>query len=218
MSHSCIQKGYNFLLFDSLTKWVLQSSIYNGVLEVSVVPEGVVHIFVVRALGVEDVVQCSFTSAGCPSGMRDGWSSGMDLFTRPLLPALVDLLVCVTPWCRWSRLRSPDEVLSPFVGGDVKVCLPKQLLRGSLCFLQYGSDEGRVIRSPIEVLDHCCFSDLGNAISHGLKPLEVRSKSLIPSAPNGFEVPWLRQLVGEGLEVGDKTPTEVAPIVDAVLG
>jgi hypothetical protein len=58
MSHSCIQKGYNFLLFDSLTKWVLQSSIYNGVLEVSVVPEGVVHIFVVRALGVENVVQC----------------------------------------------------------------------------------------------------------------------------------------------------------------
>jgi hypothetical protein len=36
--------------------------------------------------------------------------------------------------------------------------------------------------------------------------------------PNGFEVPWLRRLVGEGLEVGDKTLTEVAPIVDAVSG
>jgi hypothetical protein len=52
----------------------------------------------------------------------------VDLFTRPLLPALVGLLVCVMPWCRRSRLRSPDEVLSPFVGGDVEVCLPEQLL------------------------------------------------------------------------------------------
>jgi hypothetical protein len=47
-------------------------------------------------------------------------------------------------------------------------------------FLQYGSDEGRVIRSPVEVLNHCCFSDLGDAISHGLKPLEVRPKHFIP--------------------------------------
>jgi hypothetical protein len=36
--------------------------------------------------------------------------------------------------------------------------------------------------------------------------------------PDGFEVPWLRWLVGEGLEIGDKTPTEVAPIIDAVSG
>jgi hypothetical protein len=37
-------------------------------------------------------------------------------------------------------------------------------------------------------------------------------------ASDGFEVPWLRRLVGEGLEVGDKTPTEVALVVDAVSG
>jgi hypothetical protein len=178
----------------------------------------VVHIFVVRALGVEDVVQCSFASTGCPSGTRDGWSSGMDFFTRPLLPALVGLLVRVTSWRRWSRLHSPDEVLSPFIGGNVEVHLPEQLLRGGQRLFQYSSDEGRVIGSPIEVLDHCCFSNPGNAISHGLKPLEVRSKSLIPSAPDGYEVPWLRRLVGEGLEVGDKTPTEVTPIIDAVPG
>ena len=85
-----------------------------------------------------------------------------------------------------------------------------------LRLLQYGSDEGRVFGSPVEVLDHCCLGDLGNAISHGLKPLEVRPKSFIPSTPDGFEVPRLRRLVGEGLEVGDKTSTEVAPIVDAV--
>jgi hypothetical protein len=140
----------------------------------------------------------------------------MDLFTRPLLPALVGLLVCVTPWCRWSRLHSPNEVLSPFVGSDVEVHLPEQLLGSGRSLLQYGSDEGRVIGSPVEVLDHCCFSDLRDAISHGLKPLEVRPKSLIPSASDGFEVPWLRRFVEEGLEVGDKTPTEVAPIIDAV--
>jgi hypothetical protein len=34
--------------------------------------------------------------------------------------------------------------------------------------------------------------------------------------PNGFQVSWLRWLVGEGLKVGDETPTEVTPIVDAV--
>jgi hypothetical protein len=99
------------------------SAILDGVLEVSTVPEGVAHIFVVWALCVEDVVQCSFASAGCPSGMRDGWSSGMGFFTRPLLPAFVGLLVCVTLWCRWSRLRSLDEVLGTLIGGDVEVCL-----------------------------------------------------------------------------------------------
>jgi hypothetical protein len=101
------------------------SAIPDGVLEISAVLEGVAHIFVVRALGVEDVVQCSFASTRCPLGTRDGWSSGMDFFTRPLLPAFVSLLVCVMPWCRWSRLRSPDEVLGPFVGGDVEVHLPE---------------------------------------------------------------------------------------------
>jgi hypothetical protein len=60
--------------------------------------------------------------------MRDGWSSDMDFLTRPLLLALVGLLVHVTPWCRWSRLHSLDEVLGPFVGGDVEVRLPEQLL------------------------------------------------------------------------------------------
>jgi hypothetical protein len=36
--------------------------------------------------------------------------------------------------------------------------------------------------------------------------------------PNGFEVPWLRWLVREGLEIGDETPIEVAPIIDEVSG
>jgi hypothetical protein len=55
-------------------------------------------------------------------------------------------------------------------------------------------------------------------IYHGLKSFEVRPKSLISSVPDGFEVPWLCRLVGERLEVGDITPTEVAPVVDEVSG
>jgi hypothetical protein len=140
------------------------------------------HILVIRALGVEDIIQCPLASAGCTSGARDGWSSGVDLFTRPLLPTLVWLLVHVTPRCRRSRLRSPDEVLSPFVGGDVEVRFPEQLLGGGRRLLQYGSDEGRVIGSPVEILNHCYPSDLGDVISHGLKPLEVRPKCFTPGA------------------------------------
>jgi hypothetical protein len=57
------------------------------VLEVSAIPEGVAHVLVVRALGIEDVVQRAFASARSSSGARGGWSDGVDLFTRPLLPA-----------------------------------------------------------------------------------------------------------------------------------
>jgi hypothetical protein len=142
-------------------------------LEVSAVPQGVAHILVIWALGIEDDVQCLLASAGCTSGTRDGWSGGVDLFTGPLLPTLVGLLVRVAPWCLWRKFRSPDEVLSPFVSGNVEVRFSKQLFGGGRRFLQYGSDEGRVIRSPVEVLNHCCVSDLEDAISHGLKPLKV---------------------------------------------
>jgi hypothetical protein len=185
-------------------------------LEISTVPQGVAHILVIRALGIEDVIQCPLASTGCPSCTSDGWSSGMDLLTRSLLPTLVRLLVHVAPRCRWHKFCSSDEVLGPLVSGDVEVHFPKQLLGGGWRFLQYGSDESRVIRSPVEVLNQCRLSDLEDTISHGLKPLEVRPKCLIPPAPDRFEVPWLRRLVEKGLKVGDETPTEVAPIVDAV--
>jgi hypothetical protein len=188
----------------------------DGMLEVSIVPQGVVHILVVRTLGVEDVVQCSLASAGCPSGTRDGWSGGVDLFTWPLLPTLVGLLVRVAPWCWWRGFCSPDEVLSPFVSGDVEVRFSKQLLGGGRRLLQYGSDKGRVIRSPVEVFNHCRLTDFGDTVSHGLESLEVRSKCFITSAPDGFEVPWLCRLIRAGLKVGDEAPTEVAPIVDTM--
>jgi hypothetical protein len=150
-----------------------RSAVPDGVLEIPTVLEGVAHVLVVRALGVEDVVQRAFASARSSSGARGGRSSGVDLFTRPLLPALVELLVQVASRRRWRRLRSSDEVLSSFIGGDVEVGLLEQLLGGSRRLLQYGSDKGRVVGSPVEILDHCCLRDLGDTISHGLEPFEV---------------------------------------------
>jgi hypothetical protein len=106
------------------------STVPDGMLEVPPVPEGVAHVLVVRTLGVEDVVQRAFASSRSSSGARGGRSGGVDLFSRPLLPALVRLLVRVTLRCRWRRLRSPEEVLSSFVGGDVEIGFPEQLLGG----------------------------------------------------------------------------------------
>jgi hypothetical protein len=42
-----------------------------------------------------------------------------------------------------------------------------------LGILEYGSDEGRVIGSPVEVFNYRRLGDFGDAIPHGLKPLEV---------------------------------------------
>jgi hypothetical protein len=60
----------------------------DGVLEVSAVPKGVAHVLVVRALGVEDVVQRAFASSRSSSGVRGSWSGGVDFFARSLLQRL----------------------------------------------------------------------------------------------------------------------------------
>jgi hypothetical protein len=86
------------------------SVVPHGMLEVSAVLEGVAHVLVVRALGIEDVVQRAFASTRSSSGARLGRSSGMDLFTRPLLPTFVRLLVRVASRCCRRRLYSSDEV------------------------------------------------------------------------------------------------------------
>jgi hypothetical protein len=39
-----------------------------------------------------------------------------------------------------------------------------------------------------------------------------------PPALDGFEVPWLRRFVGEGLKISGEASTEIAPVVDAVSG
>jgi hypothetical protein len=92
-------------------RWRLEGSVVPyGVLEVSTVPEGVAHVLVVWALGVEDVVQRAFASTRSSSGTRGGRSGGVDLFTRPLLLAFVGLLVRVASRCCRCRLCSSDEV------------------------------------------------------------------------------------------------------------
>jgi hypothetical protein len=96
------------------------SAVSHGVLEVSAVPKGVAHVLVVRALGVDDVVQRAFASARSSSGARGGWSDGVDFFTRPLLLTFVGLSVRVALRCRRCRLCSSDEVLSSFIDGDVE--------------------------------------------------------------------------------------------------
>jgi hypothetical protein len=107
------------------------SAVSNRMLEVSAVPESVAHVLVVRALGVEDVVQRALASARSSPGTRGRWSGGMHLFARSLLLAFVRLLVRVASWCCWSGLCSSDEVLGSLVGGDVEVGFPEQLLGGS---------------------------------------------------------------------------------------
>jgi hypothetical protein len=107
----------------------------DGVLEVSTVPKGVAHVLVVRALGVEDVVQRAFASTRSSPGARGGWSGGVNFFVRPLLPAFVGLLVRIASWCCRRRFSSSDEILSSLVVGDVEVGFPEQLLGGSRRFL-----------------------------------------------------------------------------------
>jgi hypothetical protein len=145
----------------------------DGVLEVLTVPKSVAHVLVVRALGVKDVIQRALASARSSPGARGWWSGGVYFFVRSLLLAFVGLLVRVTSRCCRCGLCSSDEVLGSLVGGDVEVGFPEQLLGGSRRLLQYGSDEGRVIGSSVEVLDHSRLRDLRDTISHGLEPFEV---------------------------------------------
>jgi hypothetical protein len=150
-----------------------RSAVPDGVLEIPVVPKSVAHVLVVRALGVEDVVQRAFASARSSPGARGWWSGGVYFFARSLLPAFVGLLVRIVSWCYRCGLRSSNEVLGSLVGGDVEVGFPEQVLGGSRRLLQYGSDEGRDIGSSVEVLDHGRLRDLRDTISHVPEPFEV---------------------------------------------
>jgi hypothetical protein len=49
----------------------------DGVLEVPTVTKSVAHVLVVRALGVEDVIQRALASTRSSSGARGGWSGGV---------------------------------------------------------------------------------------------------------------------------------------------
>jgi hypothetical protein len=81
---------------------------------------------------------------------------------------------------------------------------------------KYGPNKGQVIGSLIEVFNHSRLSDFRNTVPNRLKSFEEQLESLIILMPNGFEVPWLCQFIGERLEVCDKLVIEVTPVVDAV--
>jgi hypothetical protein len=91
------------------------------------------------------------------------------LLARPLLPALVRLLVHVPSW---RGFRASDEVLGPLIRGDVDVRLPEQLFGGGWFFLEYGLDKGRVVGSLIEVFYYGHLNDFGDAVPHCLKSFE----------------------------------------------
>jgi hypothetical protein len=101
------------------------STMPDGVLEVPTVPKSVAHVLVVRALGIEDVIQRALASTRSSPGARGWWSGGVYFFARSLLPAFVGLLVRVVSWCRRCGFRSSDEVLGSLVGGDVEVGFPE---------------------------------------------------------------------------------------------
>jgi hypothetical protein len=175
-----------------------------------------VHVLVVRTLQVKDFIQCPHSSAGCAAGLSGRRPGGVHLLARPFLLVLGWLLVHVPPRCGWRGFHASDEILGSLIHGDVDVCLPEQLFGGGWRLLEYGSNEGRVVGSPLEVFNYGHLSDFRDAFPHCLKPFKERSEGLIVLAPDGFELPWLRRLIGERLEVHDKSATEVTPIVDAV--
>jgi hypothetical protein len=53
-----------------------------------------------------------------------------------------------------------------------------------------------VMRAPVEVLTHY-LDDVGDAVPHQLKTLQERVERIVLLALDGFEVPWLHQLVEE---------------------
>jgi hypothetical protein len=76
----------------------------------------------VLQLGIEDFIQCPYPFGGRTTALSDGWPSGLHLLARPHLPAPVRLLDRVAPWHGWSRFCTSDEVMGPFIRGDVEVC------------------------------------------------------------------------------------------------
>ena len=85
-----------------------------------------------------------------------------------------------------------------------------------MCLLEDGPNEGRVIGSSIEILDHSRLRDLRNVVPHCLESLEERAEGLVALELDGIDVPRLRRFVGERLEIRDKPMAEVFPFVDEV--
>jgi hypothetical protein len=67
--------------------------------------------------------------------------------------------------------------------------------------LEDDSDESRVIRHAVEVLDHGNLRDIRDAIPHSLEMLQEPAEGLITLVFDGFEISGLCRFVGKGLEI-----------------
>ena len=81
------------------------------------------HLLMVQALGIEDLVQRSYIASWHVVGLSHNGPNSMHFVSQPLVPVLVRLLVSLLLWRLGCRLRVADEVLGPFIGGDVDVRL-----------------------------------------------------------------------------------------------
>jgi hypothetical protein len=97
----------------------------DRVFEVSIIPQGVSHVLAIWALGVEDLIQCPYTTAGCAAGSSCGWPGGVHFLLGPLFPTLAWFLVHIFLRRHRSGLRASNEDLSLFIYSDVDVYLPK---------------------------------------------------------------------------------------------
>jgi hypothetical protein len=119
------------ILVDKFSSWwgrrhrLERLAVADGILEVPVVLLGVAHLLMVRTLGVEDLIHCSFIATRRAVGLSRWRSSGVHFFTGPFVPTLVLLLVHILLWCRGCGLCVADEVLGSFVDSDVDVRLTK---------------------------------------------------------------------------------------------
>jgi hypothetical protein len=71
----------------------------DGGFEIPAVLQGVPHVLVVQALGVEDLIQCPYPSMRCTAGSSSRWPGGVYLLPGSLLLMFVCLLIRVPSRC-----------------------------------------------------------------------------------------------------------------------
>jgi hypothetical protein len=87
----------------------------------------VAHLLVVRALDDNDLIQRLYVASWHAAGPSRLGPNITHLISRPLVLALVRLLVPFLLRRMGCRLRVADEVLGLLVSGDVDVCLSEKL-------------------------------------------------------------------------------------------
>jgi hypothetical protein len=134
---------------------------------------------VLWALGIKDLVQHPYVALLHAVGPSRRGPYSMHFVSWPHVLALIRLLVPFFLRHVGCRIRVVDEVLGLFISGDVNVHLSKKLFRGGWSFMEDGSDESRVIRPTVEVLDHGNLRDIGDAIPHSFETLQELVEGLL---------------------------------------